>query len=129
MSHSPQEAPGPAGRLKRVPIVPLPLLPASAAQRRKVAAQRCAVCGRRPVDPAHLVPQRLGGCAEADCVIALCRTHHRLYDSGALALAPYLGRGFRRERGHALRHVRAAALRRALAGGGWAAPIPIANRG
>jgi HNH endonuclease len=111
-----------AGRLKSTPIVPVPRVAASAEQRRKVATKRCAVCGRRPVDPAHLVPQRLGGCASPDCVIALCRTHHRLYDCRRLALAPYLGRGFRRERAHALAHVGATELRNALAGGGWPPP-------
>jgi hypothetical protein len=100
-------------------LVSLPLVPASEAQRRKVASRRCAVCGRRPADPAHLVPRRLGGCGDADCVIPLCRTHHRLYDGGLLALAPYLGRGYRRERAHALTHATAARLRRALAGEGW----------
>ena len=102
--------------------MPSPRLAASAAQRRKVAGTRCAVCGRSPVDPAHLVAQRLGGCADPDCVIGLCRTHHRLFDSGRLALAPYLGRGFRRERAHALTHVGAEELRHALEGGGWPAP-------
>jgi hypothetical protein len=111
-----------AVRLKRAPIVPVPRVAASPAQRRKVATLGCAVCGRRPVDPAHLVPQRLGGCASPDCVIALCRTHHRLYDGGGLALAPYLGRGFRRERAHALSHAGASALQRALKGGGWPPP-------
>jgi len=100
-------------------LVPLPLLPASEAQRRKVAGERCAVCDRRSADPAHLVPRRLGGCDRPECVIALCRTHHRLYDAGQLALAPYLGRGHRRERSHALTHVGRALLRRALRGEGW----------
>lgn len=110
------------GPLPPGPIVPSPRVPASAEQRRKVARAGCAVCGRRPVDPAHLVPQRLGGCAHPDCVIGLCRTHHRLFDSARLALAPYLGRGFRRERAHALLHVGAAELRHALEGGGWPPP-------
>ena len=111
-----------SGPLASGPIVPTPQVAASAAQRRKVAGMGCAVCGRRPVDPAHLVAQRLGGCAHPDCVIGLCRTHHRLFDSGRLALAPYLGRGFRRERAHALRHVGAEELRNALEGGGWPPP-------
>ena len=104
------------------PIEPVPRTPASPEQRAKVAGQSCAVCGRAPADPAHLVPQRLGGCASAECVIALCRTHHRLFDSRQLALAPYLGRGFRRERAHALTHVGAAELQHALEGGGWPPP-------
>jgi hypothetical protein len=105
--------------LRRTPIVPQPFVPASPAQRDKVARRRCAVCERRPCDPAHLVPQRLGGCAHRDCVIALCRTHHRLYDAGELRLAPYLRRGFAAERRHALTHTSQRALRRALAGRGW----------
>lgn len=108
--------------LERKPIIPMPRIAASPEQREKVARQRCVVCGRRPVDPAHLVPQRLGGCASPDCVIALCRTHHRLFDSGRLALAPYLGLGFRREKAHALLHVSARKLKRALKGAGWPAP-------
>ena len=96
--------------------------PASPAQRAKVAAQPCVVCGRGPVDPAHLVPQRLGGCPHRDCVIALCRTHHRLFDRARLSLAPYLGDGFRREWTHALSHVEADELQRALESGGWPPP-------
>jgi hypothetical protein len=122
MSRSREEMPSRVERLKRARIVPVPHVAASAEQRRKVATMRCAVCGRRPVDPAHLVPQRLGGCASPDCVVALCRTHHRLYDNGRLALAPYLGRAFRRERAHALMHAGAAELRRALQGDGWPSP-------
>ena len=97
--------------------------PASAAQRDKVADAPCAVCGRGPVDPAHLVPQRLGGCPHRDCVVALCRTHHRLFDRARLALAPYLeGGGFEAELTHALEHVEADELQRALRGGGWPPP-------
>jgi hypothetical protein len=105
--------------LRRTPLVPSTFVRASDAQRRKVARLDCAVCGRSPVDPAHLVPQRLGGCAHPDCVIPLCRTHHRLYDAGALRLRPYLGLRFRAERAHALLHVRKAALTRALNGNTW----------
>jgi hypothetical protein len=108
--------------LPRTPIVPTPFVPASEAQRAKVAGQDCVVCGRRPCDPAHLVPQRLGGCAHRDCVIALCRTHHRLYDAAELPLAAYLGTRFSLERRHALTHVSPWPLCRALAGGGWPDP-------
>lgn len=104
------------------PFVRTPRTPASREQRCKVAGRVCAVCGRSPVDPAHLVPQRLGGCADPDCVIALCRTHHRLFDSRRLTLAPYLGSRFKRELVHALQHVEAAELRQALGGGGWPPP-------
>jgi hypothetical protein len=105
--------------LKRAPIVPLPLVPASAAQREKVRDLRCVVCGRSPVDPAHLVPRTRGGCDHADCVIPLCRTHHRLYDAAQLALVVHIGRGLRRERAHARLHVSPARLARALRGDGW----------
>lgn len=114
-----------AGQLRPGAMAPVPRVAASPAQRCKVAVLECAVCGRRPVDPAHLVPQRLGGCAHPDCVIGLCRTHHRLYDIGELRLAPYLRRGFAVERRHALLHVGATQLRQALAGGGW--PVPWAE--
>jgi hypothetical protein len=97
----------------------LPLVPASDEQRAKVAGLRCAVCDRSPVDPAHLVPRAHGGCDDADCVIPLCRTHHRLYDDGELALSPYLASQWRTERAHAREHVTRTALKRALDGRGW----------
>lgn len=117
-----------SGVLISDPLEVVPRVPASAEQRLKVAGQCCAVCARSPVDPAHLVPRRLGGCSHPDCVIALCRTHHRLFDSRRLALAPYLGGRFRRERVHALTHVGAAELRDALAGGGWPPPWSETNK-
>jgi hypothetical protein len=96
---------------------------ASAAQREKIAGSGCAVCGRRPVDPAHLVPQRFGGCPHPDCVVGLCRTHHRLFDRARLSLGPYLDGGqFEIELAHALGHVEAEELERALGGGGWPPP-------
>jgi predicted restriction endonuclease len=100
-------------------MVSVPLVPASGGQREKVAALSCLVCGRAPVDPAHLVPRKHGGCDDADCVLPLCRTHHRLYDHGQLRLGVHLGGGWRQERGHALTHVPPHRLRRALDGGGW----------
>ncbi len=60
-----------------------------------------------------------GGCDSPDCVIPLCRTHHRLYDDGQLRLDVHVGRGCRRERAHALTHVSAARSRRAMRGLGW----------
>jgi hypothetical protein len=95
---------------------------ASVEQQRKVAGLVCLVCGRGPVDPAHLVPQRLGGCGDRDCVVPLCRAHHRLYDRARLRLAPYLGEQFAIELSHALGHVGAPALADALGGAGWPAP-------
>ena len=79
---------------------------ASAAQRRKVTGRPCLVCGaRRGVDPAHLVPRSLGGCDAPECVIALCRRHHRAYDAGALDLLPYLEPTCRAEICHAVAHL------------------------
>jgi hypothetical protein len=96
---------------------------ASEAQRAKVADAACLVCGRRPVDPAHLVPQRFGGCEDADCVVPLCRAHHRIFDRARLALAPYIGAGaLVAEIAHARTHVGAERLREALEGGGWPPP-------
>jgi hypothetical protein len=106
---------------KRKQINPKRWLPASAAQRLKVIEAPCLVCGRTRVDAAHLVPQRLGGCEAPECVIPLCRTHHRLYDTGGLALALQLGPEHERELAHALCHVSEAELRLALVTG-WPAP-------
>ncbi|HEX8086561.1 MAG TPA: HNH endonuclease [Solirubrobacteraceae bacterium] len=100
-------------------MVRFPLVPASPQQRNKVVRLSCVVCERSPVDPAHLVPRRLGGCNDPDCVIPLCRTHHRLYDHAQLGLGVHLGGEWRRERAHALTHVSAVRLSRALSGLGW----------
>jgi 5-methylcytosine-specific restriction endonuclease McrA len=79
---------------------------ASAAQRLKVDGLTCLVCGaRRAIDPAHLVPRSLGGCDEADCVVPLCRRHHRAYDGGELDLLPYLEPARRAEICHAVTHL------------------------
>jgi hypothetical protein len=102
--------------------VATPRVPASAAQRRKVAGLTCLVCGRVPVDPAHIVPRRLGGCDAPDCVVPLCRTHHRLFDTGRLVLVAYLGPDLERELRHALTHVHCGPLEAALTSGGWPAP-------
>ena len=72
-------------------VIAIPRVAASAAQRRKVARLCCLVCGREPVDPAHAVPRRLGGCNSPDCVVPLCRAHHRSFDTSGLAVVPYLG--------------------------------------
>lgn len=78
---------------------------ASPEQRAKVAVQVCAVCSSDRCDPAHLTPRGFRGCDHADCVIALCRVHHRQFDDGALDLTPYLsGRGFNVELAHMQGH-------------------------
>ncbi len=69
------------------------------------------VCDRKLEDPVHMVRRTDGGCDHPDCVIPLCRTHHRLYDSGQLNLGIYLGRGCRPERAHARTHVSERVLR------------------
>lgn len=108
---------------KRAPVGQLNLLvPASPAQREKVTHSSCIVCGRLPVDAAHLVPQQLGGCSDPACVIPLCRADHKRYDGGGFPLRPYLAEGFESELEHALTHVTPGALHRALAGGGWGLP-------
>lgn len=76
-------------------VIATPRVAASAAQRRKVARLCCLVCGREPVDPAHAVPRRLGGCNSPDCVVPLCRAHHRSFDTSGLAVVPYLGHWWR----------------------------------
>jgi hypothetical protein len=102
-------------------VVVTPRVAASAQQRRKVADLRCLVCGRSPVDPAHVVPRRLGGCDSPDCVVPLCRAHHRSYDAGMLALAAYLTHEVEQELRHALTHAGWAELEAAL-WKGWPAP-------
>ena len=98
--------------LRRTALKPSPeaakrhALAASDAQRTKVAGQPCLVCARRTrVDPAHLIPRSLGGCDEPECVVPLCRAHHRAYDRGALDLLPYLEPGRRVELAHAVCHL------------------------
>jgi hypothetical protein len=72
--------------------------PASKEQRAKVAASE--YC-----DPAHLTPRGFRGCDSPDCVIALCREHHRALDEHRLDLLPHLsGRGFERELAHMQAH-------------------------
>jgi len=99
---------------RRTPLQRSPSLAASQAQREKVAGRACIVCGATTaIDPAHVIPRSLGGCDHPDCVVALCRLHHRAYDRGRLDLVPYLEPGFRREAAHAVIHVGlAGALRR-----------------
>jgi hypothetical protein len=90
--------------------------PASEAQRQKVAGEACLVCGRRPVDPAHLVPRALGGCGDPDCVVPLCRCCHRAYDRRELDLLPHLEPRFRAALAHALTHLPLIAVLRRVTG-------------
>ena len=100
--------------LKRTALKRRPFAPASAAQRAKVAGRRCLVCSSATrIDPAHLIARSVGGCDDALCVVALCRSCHRRYDSGALDLVAYLEPDYRAEAAHAVAHVGlAGALRR-----------------
>jgi hypothetical protein len=91
-----------------------PFGPASPAQRAKVQGARCLVCcSATRIDPAHLIARSVGGCDDAPCVVALCRSCHRRYDSGALDLVAHLEPKHRAEAAHAVAHVGlAGALRR-----------------
>jgi hypothetical protein len=93
------------------------MAPASPAQRGKVRGRRCLVCGAgRAADPAHLMPRSLGGCDHPDCVVALCRAHHRAYDRGELDLLPYLEPDHRAEAAHAVGHLGLVGALRRLTG-------------
>lgn len=79
---------------------------ASQEQRRKVECLLCAFCGSAACDPAHLTPRSLGGCDHPDCVIPLCRAHHRAFDLHQLDLEPVLARPeWARERAHMASHM------------------------
>jgi len=94
-----------------------PFAPASAAQRTKVKGARCLVCGSHtPIDPAHLIARSAGGCDDALCVVALCRSCHRRYDSGALDLVAHLEPDHRAEAAHAVAHVGLAGALRRISG-------------
>jgi hypothetical protein len=108
------------GLQRTTPLRRSRIAPASDAQRAKVAGQCCLVCGERPVDPAHLVPRSLGGCDHADCVVPLCRVHHRLYDRGELDLLPHLEPRHRAELGHSLTHLSLMAVLCRVTGTRWA---------
>jgi hypothetical protein len=87
------------------------------AQRDAVRGRACIVCGTRTaIDPAHLVPRSLGGCAHPLCVVALCRTHHRAYDRGRLDLVPYLEPRHRAHVAHAVAHLGLIGALRRLSG-------------
>ena len=68
------------------------------------------------IDPAHLIARSVGGCDDALCVVALCRSCHRRYDSGALDLVAYLEPEHRAEAAHAVAHVGLAAALRRISG-------------
>ena len=106
--------------MRRTPLTRKPFSPASEAQRAKVAGQGCLVCGRRPADPAHLVPRSLGGCDEPDCVVPLCRPCHRAYDRGELDLSSHLEPRWRGELAHALLRMGLFRLLRRVTGLRWA---------
>jgi len=97
-------------------------------QRAKVTGRTCVVCGRRAVDPAHLVPRSPGGCDHPDCVVPLCRCCHRAYDRGELDLLPNLEPCFRAELAHALTHLSLVAVLRRVTGVRWA-PSRTTNEG
>jgi hypothetical protein len=108
-------------RLRRYsPLRRSPVSPASEEQRVKVAGRACLVCGRRPVDPAHLVSRSLGGCDEPNCVVPLCRRCHRDYDRGELDLLPHLEPRCRAEVAHALTHLPLIGVLRRVSGRRWA---------
>lgn len=78
---------------------------ASPAQREKVRDEgSCRYCYHSvTLDPAHVIPRANGGCDHPDCVIPLCRMHHRQYDQGrSLDVLPVLTW---EEQAHAVRHV------------------------
>ena len=104
---------------RRTPLRRRPVSPASEVQRAKVAGLACLVCGRRPVDPAHLVPRSLGGCEQADGCVPLYRLHHRRYDRGELDLLPHLEPRFRAELAHALTHLPLIGVLRQVTGQRW----------
>ena len=104
---------------QRKALTRAPTAPASPAQRAKVAGQRCIVCGvATRIDPVHLVPRVLGGCDEADCVVPLCRTHHRAYDQAGLDVVAFLEPDWRAEAAHAVLHLGLAGALRRLGGRG-----------
>ena len=102
---------------RSTPLERTSVAPASAVRRAKVAGLRCLVCDAiTRIDPTHLVPRSLGGCDEADCVVPLCRVHHRAYDQGGLDLVAHLEPDWRREVAHAVSHVGLVGALRRLGG-------------
>jgi hypothetical protein len=76
---------------------------ATESQRAAVAGRPCIACGAtHRIDPAHLIPRSLGGCGDPLCVVPLCRSCHRAYDSGELDLLPHLEPAWRAQLAHAV---------------------------
>jgi hypothetical protein len=65
------------------------------------------------------MPRCLGGCDKPDCVVPLCRVHHRTYDRGELDLLPRLEPRYRAELAHGLMHIGLLALLRCVTGARW----------
>ena len=79
---------------------------ASDAQREKIIGGACVVCLQtKGITPAHLAPRSLGGCDHPACVVPLCWTHHRAYDTGELELLAHLEPQCRAEVAHAVMHL------------------------
>ncbi len=114
--------------IRRTPLRRAQFTAASPAQRAKVLGLTCLVCGRRPVDPAHLVSRARGGCDHPGCVIALCRLHHRAFDRGELDVLPWLEPGGRAELAHALTHVALLALLQRVTATRWTPANPTTER-
>jgi hypothetical protein len=91
---------------RRTPLQRTQSLAATDAQREAVAGRPCIVCGAtHRSDPAHLIPRSLGGCGDPTCVVPLCRSCHRAYDSGELDLLSHLEPAWRAQLAHAAGHV------------------------
>lgn len=91
---------------------------ASDAQRAKIVGAACVVCRQtKGLTPAHLAPRGMGGCDHPDCVVAMCRLHHRAYDTGRLDLLAYLEPRWRSEIAHAVGHLGLISAYRRLTGG------------
>ena len=129
-----RRAPGPVRQtpLRRTPLRPGPWrrlidgapggqrapFGASEAQREKIVGGACVVCRQtKGLTPAHLAPRSQGGCDHPDCVVPLCWTHHRAYDTGRLELLPHLEPRWRAEVAHAVVHLGLIGAMRRLAPG------------
>lgn len=88
------------------PLQQVPSLAATDRQRAAVAGRACIACGTdRKTYAAHVIPHSLGGCGDPACVVPLCRSCHRAYDTGRLDLLPYLEPTWRAQLAHAVWHV------------------------